>query len=285
MSIHEFVHLHVHTEYSLLDGAIRIDELVEQAKKYNMPAVAITDHGNLFGVVEFYKKATKAGIKPIIGCEVYVAPQSRFDKTKIKAPGMPEEASFHLTLLVENEEGYRNLTRLVTLAYTEGFYYKPRIDMELLNQYYRGLIALSGCLKGEIPHSIVHGNIDRAEKTAKELKDLFGENFFLEIQSNSLVEQEIANKGLIEISKKFNIPLVATNDCHYLYRSDARAHEILLCIQTGKTIKDEKRLKFQTDEFYFKSPEEIYSAFIEIPQALKNTLEIADRCNFHFKLG
>lgn len=286
MSIQEFVHLHLHTEYSLLDGAIKIDELIEQAKKYKMPAVAITDHGNLFGVVEFYKKATKAGIKPIIGCEVYVAPQSRFDKTKInKDPGMPEEASFHLTLLVENEEGYRNLTRLISLAYTEGFYYKPRIDMELLSSHHKGLIALSGCLKGEIPYNIVYGNIERAEKIAKKLKELFGKNFFLEIQSNSLAEQEIANRGLIEISKKFNIPVVATNDCHYLHRSDARAHEILLCIQTGKTIKDEKRLKFQTDEFYFKSPEEMYSAFMEIPEALKNTLEISSRCNFHFKLG
>jgi len=286
MSIREFVHLHVHTEYSLLDGASRIDELIEQAKKYNMPAVAITDHGNLFGVVEFFKKAKKADIKPIIGCEVYVAPQSRFDRAKTTLEsGMPEEASFHLTLLVENEEGYRNLTRLVTLAYLEGFYYKPRIDMELLSTHYKGLIALSGCLKGEVPYKIVYGNIERAENVAKQLKDLFGENFFLEIQSNSLPEQAVANRGLIEISKKFDIPLVATNDCHYLHKSDAKAHEILLCIQTGKTIKDEKRLKFQTDEFYFKSPEEMYSAFEEVPEALKNTLMIAEKCNFQFKLG
>ncbi|MCX7724203.1 MAG: DNA polymerase III subunit alpha [Thermodesulfovibrio sp.] len=286
MSASEFVHLHIHTEYSLLDGAIRIDELVEQAKRYNMPAVAITDHGNLFGVVEFFKKATQAEIKPIVGCEVYVAPQSRFDRTKInKDPGMPEEASFHLTLLVENEEGYRNLTRLVTLSYLEGFYYKPRIDMELLSSHHKGLIALSGCLKGEIPYNIVYKNIERAENTAKILKDIFGENFFLEVQSNSLPEQTIANKGLIEISKKLDIPIVATNDCHYLHRSDAKAHEILLCIQTGKTIKDEKRLKFQTDEFYFKSPEEMYLAFKETPEAIKNTLEISERCNFKLKLG
>lgn len=281
----EFVHLHIHTEYSLLDGAIRIDELIEQAKSYNMPAVAITDHGNLFGVVEFFKKATQAGIKPIIGCEVYVAPQSRFDRTKTSEPGMPEEASFHLTLLVENEEGYRNLTRLVTRSYLEGFYYKPRIDMELLSAHYHGLIALSGCLKGEIPYSIVHGNIEKAENTAKKLKEIFGENFFLEIQSNGLAEQEIANRGLIEISKKFDIPVVATNDCHYLHKSDAKAHEILLCIQTGKTIKDDKRLRFQTDEFYFKSPQEMYSAFQEIPEALKNSLRIAEKCNFQLKLG
>lgn len=286
MSVHEFVHLHVHTEYSLLDGAIKIDELLEQVKKYQMPAVAITDHGNLFGVVEFFKKAKKSGIKPIIGCEIYVAPESRFDKAKIsKDSGTPEEASFHLTVLVENEEGYRNLNRLVSLSYIEGFYYKPRVDMELLSQYNKGLIALSGCLKGEIPYNIVYGNMEKAESIAKNLKEIFGENFFLEIQSNGLSDQDKANKGLIEISKKFNIPLVATNDCHYLHKSDARAHEILLCIQTGKTIKDEKRMKFQTDEFYFKSSEEMYSAFREIPESLKNTLEIADRCNFNFKLG
>jgi len=282
----QFVHLHLHTEYSLLDGAIKIDELINQARQYEMPAVAITDHGNLFGIVEFFKSAQKAHIKPIIGCEVYVAPQSRFDKTKInKDASLPEEASYHLTLLVENDKGYKNLTRLVTLSYLEGFYYKPRIDMELLRQYNEGLIALSGCLKGEIPYNIVYGNIERAENTAKQFKELFGDNFYLEIQSNGLDEQKIANNGIMEISKKLDIPVVATNDCHYLYRSDAKAHEILLCIQTGKTIKDEKRLKFQSDDFYFKSPEEMYLAFKDIPSALKNTLEIAEKCNFKLRLG
>ncbi len=282
----EFVHLHLHTEYSLLDGAIRIDELIEQTKMFGMPAVAITDHGNLFGAVNFFKKAQKAGIKPIIGCEVYVAPQSRFDKTKInKDPSMPEEASFHLTLLVKNEEGYKNLTRLVTRSYLEGFYYKPRIDMELLSQYYKGLIVLSGCLKGEIPYNIIYEKRQKAEDIAKKFKDIFGNNFFLEIQSNNIPEQERVNRGLLEISKKFDIPVVATNDCHYLRKSDARAHEILLCIQTGKTIKDEKRLKFQSDDFYFKSPQEMYRAFSELHEALKNTLLIAERCNFKLKLG
>ncbi len=286
MSMSEFVHLHVHTEYSLLDGAIKIDELIAQAKNYKMPAVAITDHGNMFGVVEFFKKANKAEIKPIIGCEVYVAPKSRFEKSKVnKDPGMPEEASFHLTLLVENEEGYKNLTRLVTRSYLEGFYYKPRIDIELLSEYSEGLIALSGCLKGEIPFNIVYENVERAHDTAKKFKDIFGNRLFLEIQPNSLPEQAVANRGLIEISRKFDIPVVATNDCHYLYKSDARAHEILLCIQTGKTINDEKRLKFQTDEFYFKSPQEMYSAFMEIPEALTNTLKIADMCSFNLRLG
>lgn len=286
MSIPEFVHLHLHTEYSLLDGAIRINELIEQAKAYRMPAVAITDHGNLFGAVEFFKKARKADIKPIIGCEVYVAPQSRFDKAKInKDPGMPEEASFHLTLLVENDQGYRNLTRLITCSYFEGFYYKPRIDTEILSKYSKGLIALSGCIKGEIPYNIVYENFERAEETAKKLKEIFGSNFYLELQANDLPEQKIANKGLIEISNKYQIPVVATNDCHYLYKSDAKAHEILLCIQTGKTIQDEKRLKFQTDDFYFKSPEEMYSAFSEIPVALKNTLVVAEKCNFNLDLN
>lgn len=286
MSIPEFVHLHLHTEYSLLDGAIRINELIEQAKAYRMPAVAITDHGNLFGAIEFFKKARKADIKPIIGCEVYVAPQSRFDKAKInKDPGMPEEASFHLTLLVENDQGYRNLTRLITCSYFEGFYYKPRIDTEILSKYSNGLIALSGCIKGEIPYNIVYENFERAVETAKKLKEIFGSNFYLELQANDLPEQKIANKGLIEISNKYQIPVVATNDCHYLYKSDAKAHEILLCIQTGKTIQDEKRLKFQTDDFYFKSPEEMYSAFSEIPVALKNTLVVAEKCNFNLDLN
>lgn len=286
MSKSQFVHLHLHTEYSLLDGAIRIEELVEQAKAFNMPAVAITDHGNLFGVIEFYKKAKKFGIKPLIGCEVYMAPQSRFDKSKTnKDSGMPEEASYHLTLLVENDEGYENLTKLITSSYLDGFYYKPRIDMEILSNHAKGLIALSGCLKGEIPYHLANGNYEKAEVTLKRFKELFDNRFYLEIQPNSIPEQDLVNKRLFELSKKYNIPLVATNDCHYLRKSDSKAHEILLCIQTGKTIKDEKRMKFQTDEFYFKSPEEMLLSFEEVPEAIKNTLEIASRCNFEFKLG
>lgn len=278
----EFVHLHLHTEYSLLDGAIRIEEVVQQAKQYGMPALAITDHGNLFGAVEFYKKCKKYEIKPIIGCELYVAPQSRFDKSKTRDL---EEASFHLTVLVENEKGYRNLNHLVTLSYFEGFYYKPRVDLELLSKYSEGLVALSGCLKGEIPYWILQGSLDKALSAAKKLKEVFGERFFLEVQSNGISEQDLVNKKLVEISKSVDIPLVATNDCHYLHKEDAKAHEILLCIQTGKTIKDEKRLKFQTDDFYFKSAEEMYLAFKEIPQAVKNSLYIAERCNFEFSLG
>lgn len=286
MSNSQFVHLHLHTEYSLLDGAIRIDELLERAKIFNMPAVAITDHGNLFGVIEFYKKANKAGIKPIIGCEVYLAPHSRFNKTRAnKETGQTEEASFHLTLLVENNEGYRNLTKLVTASYLEGFYYKPRIDFDLLSQHSAGLITLSGCLKGEIPYYLALGDYGRAEKIAKQFLDVFGSRFYLEIQKNGISEQDKINRGIIELSKKYGIPIVATNDCHYLEKTDAKAHEILLCIQTGKTIKDEKRMRFQTDEFYFKSPDEMSTAFKEIPEAIRNTIEIADRCNFQFKLG
>lgn len=286
MSNSQFVHLHLHTEYSLLDGAIRIDELLERAKIFNMPAVAITDHGNLFGVIEFYKKANKAGIKPIIGCEVYLAPHSRFNKTRAnKETGQTEEASFHLTLLVENNEGYRNLTKLVTASYLEGFYYKPRIDFDLLSQHSAGLITLSGCLKGEIPYYLALGDYVRAEKIAKQFLDVFGSRFYLEIQKNGISEQDKINRGIIELSKKYGIPIVATNDCHYLEKTDAKAHEILLCIQTGKTIKDERRMRFQTDEFYFKSPDEMSTAFKEIPEAIRNTIEIADRCNFQFKLG
>jgi DNA polymerase-3 subunit alpha len=282
----DFVPLHLHTEYSLLDGAIKIDELIEQASLYKMPAVAITDHGNLFGALEFYRKAIKAGIKPIIGCEIYVAPGSRFDRSKTNIEDLSEEASFHLILLARNNDGYRNLTALVTKAYLEGFYYRPRIDKDILEQYSGGLIGLSACLKGEVPYYLQHGLVERARDVALHYKHLLGpENFFLEIQSNGLAEQEEVNKKLIELSQELHIPVVATNDCHYLRMEDAKAHDILLCIQTGKTVKDEKRLRFKTDELYFKSPEEMKNAFREIPEAVKNTIVIAERCNFDFALG
>lgn len=286
MTTQEFIHLHLHTEYSLLDGIIKIDELIKQAKTYNMPALAITDHGNLFGVVEFYKKTSQEGIKPVIGCEVDITSQSRFDRIRInKNSGIPEESLFHLILLVENEEGYKNLNRLITHSYLEGFYHRPKIDIELLANHSRGLVVLSGCLKGEIPYNIVHNDFEKAEKVAKTFKEIFGENFYLEIQPNSLPAQKIANKGLIELSKKLDIPVVATNNCHYLHKSDAKAYKILLCIRAGKTIKDEKIPNSQTDELYFKSPEEMYHAFREIPEALKNTLVIAEKCNFKLNLG
>lgn len=283
----DFVALHLHTEYSLLDGAIKIDELVEQAAHYKMPAVAITDHGNLFGAVEFYRKAEKAGIKPIIGCEVYVAPSSRLDRSKTSIEnGLSEEAAFHLILLARDSAGYRNLSTLVTKAYLEGFYYKPRIDKDLLEQYSGGLIGLSACLKGEVPYFLQYGQLDRAREAALQYKHILGpENFFFEIQSNGLPEQEDVNKKLIELSEELHIPVVATNDCHYLRKDDAKAHDILLCIQTGKTVKDEKRLKFKTNELYFKSPDEMKETFKEIPEAIKNTILIAERCNLDFVLG
>ena len=282
----DFVPLHLHTEYSLLDGAIKIDELIEQAVRYKMPAVAITDHGNLCGAIEFYAKARKKGIKPIIGCEVYVAPQSHKDRAKTSIDNLSEEAAFHLILLARDLQGYRNLTTLVTKAYLDGFYYKPRIDKDLLGQYSGGLIGLSACLKGEISYYLKSGNISSAREAALHYKNLFGpENFYLEIQGNGMPEQEEVNRLLIELGKDLHIPMVATNDCHYLMKDDAKAHEILLCIQTGKTVKDEKRMRFSTEEFYFKSPEEMKRAFSETPEAVSNTIAIAERCNVDFELG
>ncbi len=279
----DFVSLHLHTEYSLLDGAIRIKELIERAKEFKMPALAMTDHGNLFGAVEFYKQTTKAGIKPIIGCEVYVAPGSRTDRGGTEGK---EEASFHLILLARDNAGYRNLVTLVTKAYLEGFYYKPRIDMDLLEQYSGGLIGLSACLKGEIPYCLQRGMVDRARERALQFKHILGpENFYLEIQENGLTEQSEANKKLIELARELHVGVVATNDCHYLKREDAKAHEVLLCIQTGRTMKDATRMKFTTDEFYFKSPQEMKEAFREVPEAIANTISIAERCNVEFVLG
>ncbi|MBI4691138.1 MAG: DNA polymerase III subunit alpha [Nitrospirae bacterium] len=283
MHLHsDYVPLHLHTEYSLLDGAIKIKELIELASFHKMPAVAITDHGNLFGAVEFYKKVTKAGIKPIIGCEVYIAPKSRFDKDKIDVP----EASFHLILLAKDNNGYKNLVTLVTKAYTEGFYYKPRIDRALLEQYSGGLIGLTSCLKGEVPYYLHRDMTDKAREIAFEYKHILGpENFYIEIQNNGLPEQEKINAKLIELAGEMHIDIVATNDCHYLKKEDARAHDVLLCIQTGKTVSDENRLKFNSDGFYFKSPEEMKSFFKEMPEAVLNTRAIAEKCNVDFKLG
>ncbi len=277
----DFVPLHLHTEYSLLDGAIRIKDLIAKAVEFNLPAVAMTDHGNLFGAIEFYNKVSKAGLKPIIGCEVYIAPDSRFDKAGSSGSA---EKSFHLILLCKDIHGYRNLTRLVSSAYLEGFYYKPRIDKDILEQHSGGLIGLSACLKGEIPHFLTAGMTDRARETALEYRRIFGaDNFYLEIQANELKEQEEVNKQIIELSRDLHIPLVATNDCHYLKREDARAHDVLLCIQTGKTVEDAERMRFSKDTFYFKSPDEMKEAFKEIPEAVKNTRKVAEKCNLDFK--
>ncbi|SPF31247.1 DNA polymerase III subunit alpha [Syntrophobacter sp. SbD1] len=283
-----FVHLHVHTQYSLLDGAIRLKDLFETAKAYGMPAVAITDHGNMFGALEFYELSKKYGTKPIIGCEAYVAPRSRHDRGG-KAEGDAngdEDRSFHLTLLARNRTGYQNLIKLVSLGYTEGFYYKPRMDREILARHSEGLICLSGCLKGEISQLLIRNQIESAKKTAQDYAQIFEPgNFYLEIQANGIPVQAVANEGLVRLARELSLPLVATNDCHYLRKSDSRAHEILLCIQTGKTVLDEKRLKFQTDQLYFKSPEEMAKEFAYVPEALANTVAIAEKCDLKLDLG
>jgi DNA polymerase-3 subunit alpha len=277
-TVPDFVHLHVHTQYSLLDGAIRIDDLLQRAAEFDMQAATVTDHGTMFGAVEFFEKAKAAGIKPIIGCEIYVAPRSRFDKTPLDN----KELS-HLILLVKNAEGYRNLCKLATTAQLEGFYYKPRIDKEILIECSRGLIGLSACLHGEIPRRIQQGRIDQAEQAANEYRQIFGENnFFLEVQNNGIEEQERVNQALLDISQRLSIPLVASNDCHYLDRGHVRAHDLLLCIQTGKTIHDDQRLTFRTDQLYFKSKAEMYAAFKDYPGAISNTVDIAGRCNIDF---
>jgi DNA polymerase-3 subunit alpha len=275
MKTSDFVHLHVHTQYSLLDGAIRLGDLFQRAQEYHMPAVAITDHGTMFGALDFYQRATSAGIKPVLGCECYVAPRSLADKTPRDKTG-----ARHLVLLAENQTGYSNLCKLATIGQLEGFYYKPRIDKEVLAAHAEGLIALSACLKGDIPQHILAGRMDKAETAALFYQQMFGEgSFFLELQHNGIPAQEKVNQGLVELSHKLSIPLVATNDCHYLNRKDAKAHEILLCIQTQKTMADEDRFAFDSDQLYFKSPEEMQAYFSEYPGAIENTVAIADRCN------
>ena len=275
-----FVHLHLHSQYSLLDGAIRIEDLINKAKQTGMPAVAITDHGNMFGAVEFYLKCKKAGIKPLIGCELYIAPDSRFSKD---AKGI-SEAAYHLILLCENMEGYRNLSYLTSAGYKEGFYYRPRVDRELLEQHSEGLIALSACLKGEVAMQCGRGRMEEAVTTARWYSELFPGRYYIELQENTLPEQDTVNKRLMEVAQELNLPLVATNDCHYLNREDAKAHEVLLCIQTGKTMSDPTHMKFSADEFYVKTPEEMAAAFHYAPEAITNTVAIAERCNLELPL-
>ena len=276
----EFVHLHVHSEFSLLDGANRIKDLPVRAKELGMKAMAITDHGVMFGAIDFYKECLANGIKPIIGCEVYVAPRKRTDKD----PNL--DATYnHLILLAKDNEGYKNLTKIVSIGFTEGFYYKPRIDKETLEKYHEGLICCSACLAGELPQEILKGDMESAERVANWFKGVFGEDYYLEIQNNGINQQVLVNQKLVELSRKLNIPLVATNDSHYLRKEDAYNHEILLCIQTGKKITDEDRMKFETDELYIKSPEEMSNYFSEIPEAIENTVKIADKCNVTFEFG
>jgi DNA polymerase III subunit alpha len=270
-----FVHLHLHSHYSLLDGANKLEPVIQRAVEYGMPALALTDHGNLFGAVQFHDLAVKHGIKPIIGCEVYVAREGR------KSRSGRSDQSNHLVLLATNTEGYRNLSKLVSLAYLEGFYYRPRVDKELLAQYSRGLIALSACLKGSVASGLRNDQYDEARREAAELSDILGPgNFFLEIQDHGIEDQKKVNHEMLRLARDLALPLVATNDCHYLEQEDAVAHDVLLCIQTSKTVEDTNRLAYQTDQFFFKSAEEMCRAFPDQPQALKNTLEIAERCNF-----
>ncbi len=273
-----FVHLHVHTQYSLLDGIIRLEPLFERAREYNMPAVAITDHGTMFGVVHFYKEALKAGIQPVIGCECYLAPRGIADKTPADHEGLS-----HLVLLAETDEGYHNLCQLVTISQRQGFYYKPRIDKALLRRYGRGLIGLSACLKGEIPKLLLQDRQEEADNAARQYCDLLGENnFFLEVQNNGIPEQETVNRALLDMSRRLSIPLVGTNDCHYLDPEDSSVHELSLCLQTGKTIHDDDRLRFETDQLNFKSAGEMCAFLEPFPAAAANTLAIAERCQVTF---
>ncbi|MBZ5501596.1 MAG: DNA polymerase III subunit alpha [Acidobacteriia bacterium] len=269
-----FVHLHLHTDYSLLDGACEIGELTAEAARRGMPAVAVTDHGNLFAAANFYHQATAHGVKPIIGCEVYVAPDNH------KNRGADAERSNHLVLLCESDEGYQNLIKLVSTGFLDGFYYKPRVDHELLARHSKGLIALSACLRGEVADALLSEKYDQARANAGRLQDIFGQdNFFLEVQDQGLEVETRVNRDLVRLSRDTGIPLVATNDCHYLTRSDAHAQEVLLCIQTGKTMSDSSRMKFATDQFYFKTAEEMAQVFGELPEALARTVAIASRCN------
>lgn len=283
MSFANFVHLHTHSQYSLLDGACRLDAVIELAKQYKMPALAITDHGNMFGAVEFYKKAVRAGIKPIIGCEAYVAGGSRFDK---KPSNKYPDGGFHLVLLVKNLTGYKNLMKLCSLAFLEGFYHRPRIDKELLRQHSEGLIATSACMKGEVSWNLLKGNIEGGVAAARELQEIFGEaNFFLEIQNHGLETEQALIPKIDAISRETGMPLVVTNDCHYLRQEDWEAHDALLCIQTGKTVEDRDRMRYNTDQLYFKSAEEMEKVFGDFKPAMENTIRIAETCNLELQLG
>ncbi len=275
-----YVPLHLHSEYSLLDGAIKIKELVDTAAGWGLPAVAITDHGNLFGAVDFYKKTTAAGIKPIMGCELYMTPKSRLSRQK------EEDGPFHLIALAKDDAGYGNLVKLVSKAYTEGFYYRPRIDREIFEEHREGLIFLSACMKGEVPYYLSRGMNEKARETAAYFRETLGrENYFIELQDNGLPEQVELNRMLLELARGLDLGVAATNDCHYLRKEDHRAHDILFCVGTGKTVNDPSRMRFLGDGLYFKSPEEMAAAFSELPEAIANTVGIAERCNVEFHLG
>jgi DNA polymerase-3 subunit alpha len=274
-----FVHLHTHSEYSLLDGASKIDDLIAKAIQFKMPALALTDHGNMFGALEFYQKATQSGVKPIVGEEFYLSPSSRKSRERGERP-------YHLILLAKDETGYKNLLELSSCAYLEGFYYRPRIDKELLSSHSSGLVCTSACLSGEIPSLINTGRYEEAKRRAGDYIDIFGrDNFYLEIQKNGIPEQDEVNRGLLHLSGEIGVKVIATNDIHYLERADAEYHDVLLCIQTGKTVAEKRRLRFKTDEFYFRSPQEMAALFSECPEAIANTLEVTEKCNLTIELG
>jgi DNA polymerase-3 subunit alpha len=278
----EFAHLHVHTEYSLLDGSNKINEYVARVKELGMNSAAITDHGVMFGCIDFYKAAKAAGIKPVLGCEVYVAPGSRFDKET----GHAEDRYYHLVLLAENNQGYQNLMKIVSKGFVDGFYYKPRVDLELLQEYHEGIIALSACLAGEVARNVTRGMYEEAKSAAFRYREIFGEgNFFLELQDHGIPQQRLVNQQLLRMSQETGIELVATNDVHYTYSSDAEAHDILLCVQTGKRLQDEDRMRYEGGQYYVKSPEEMEELFPYALEALANTQKIADRCNVDIEFG
>ncbi len=278
-----FAHLHVHTEYSLLDGSNKIKECVSRVKELGMDSVAITDHGVMFGVIDFYRAAKAVGIKPILGCEVYVAPGSRFDK---EAVGSGDNRYYHLVLLAENDLGYHNLMKIVSRGFTEGYYYKPRVDMEILKEFHQGIIALSACLAGEVQKNIVRGMYEEGKAAALRYQEIFGEgNFFLELQDHGIQEQKLVNQSLLRMAKETQIGLVATNDVHYTYAEDEKAHDILLCIQTGKKVADEDRMRYEGGQYYIKSEEEMKTLFPYALEALENTQKIADRCNVEIEFG
>ena len=277
-----FTHLHVHTEYSLLDGSNKIKEYVRRVKELGMDSAAITDHGVMYGVIDFYKACRAEGIRPILGCEGYVAPNSRFDKELTGG----DDRYYHLVLLAENNTGYNNLTRIVSRGFTEGYYYKPRVDMELLQEFHEGIIALSACLAGEVQRYITKGLYDEAKKTALKYQACFGKgNYFLELQDHGLPEQKMVNTALLQMSRELAIPLVATNDVHYTYKEDVKPHDILLCLQTGKKLADEDRMRYVGGQYYVKSEEEMKALFPYAWEAVENTQRIADRCNVEIEFG
>jgi DNA polymerase-3 subunit alpha len=277
-----FTHLHVHTEYSLLDGSCKIKELAARAKELGMDSMAITDHGVMYGCIDFYRACRDVGVKPIIGCEVYVAPNSRFDREA----GAGDDRYYHMVLLAENNQGYANLMKIVSKGFVEGFYYKPRVDDEILERYHEGIIALSACLAGEIPRQLMRGLYEEAKKAALKYQNIFGRgNFFLELQDHGIPAQQTVNQALIRMSRELGIDLVATNDIHYILADDAQAHDILLCIQTGKTVTDENRMRYEGGQYYCKSEEEMRRLFSYAQEAIDNTHKIAERCNVEIEFG